>query len=108
MLMHRQAPIALGALVACAAAASASLLLRQQILHFSSGQHADGGALSPQLAIPQVRELRPGPAPLTHSRQARLTVTRTGAASAAPALGAGGALRLAAPFALPAASGMAP
>ncbi|MCW2984474.1 MAG: hypothetical protein JWR63_2044, partial [Conexibacter sp.] len=52
MLMHRQAPIAIGALAACAVVASGAVLLREQILSFSSWPAARDGARAPQIAIP--------------------------------------------------------
>ena len=44
MLMQRQAPVALSVLAACAVMASGSVLLRQQILHFSSWSPGSGAA----------------------------------------------------------------
>jgi hypothetical protein len=52
MLMQRQAPIAIGALAACAVIASGSILLREQILSFSSWPDARDGARGPEIAIP--------------------------------------------------------
>jgi hypothetical protein len=55
--MHRQAPIAFGVLASCAVIASGSILLREQILSFSSWPEAGGGGNAPEIAIPNVRPL---------------------------------------------------
>jgi hypothetical protein len=55
VLMHRQAPIAFGVLASCAVIASGSILLREQILSFSSWPEANGGGATPEIAIPNVR-----------------------------------------------------
>lgn len=52
MLMQRQAPIAIGALAACAVIASGSILLREQILSFSSWPDARESGRGPEIAIP--------------------------------------------------------
>jgi hypothetical protein len=57
--MHRQTPLAFGVLAACAVIASGSILLREQILSFSSWPEAGGGGSAPEIAIPNV-----GPLPL--------------------------------------------
>ncbi len=54
MLMHRQAPIAFGVLASCAVIASGSILLREQILSFSSWPESGGGGAAPEIAIPNV------------------------------------------------------
>jgi hypothetical protein len=55
MLMHRQAPVAIGALAACAVIASGSVLLREQILSFSSWPNAGDAGRAPEIAIPSGR-----------------------------------------------------
>ncbi|HWI72603.1 MAG TPA: hypothetical protein VNT55_11655, partial [Baekduia sp.] len=50
--MQRQAPLAIGALAACAVVASGSILLREQILSFSAWPDAREGGRGPQIAIP--------------------------------------------------------
>ena len=57
VLMHRQAPVAFGVLASCAVIASGSILLREQILSFSSWPEAGGGGDAPEIAIPNVRPL---------------------------------------------------
>jgi hypothetical protein len=57
VLMHRQMPIAFGVLAACAVIASGSILLREQILSFSSWPEAGGGGIAPEIAIPNVGPL---------------------------------------------------
>jgi hypothetical protein len=58
--MHRQTPVAFGVLAACAVIASGAVLLREQILSFSSWPEAGGGGSAPEIAIPQVRSLAAG------------------------------------------------
>jgi hypothetical protein len=91
VLMHRQAPVAFGVLASCAVIASGSILLREQILSFSSWPEVGGGAgNAPEIAIPNGRPLalrdagavRPGEA----TRPARTVVARAGVLG----LGAGG------------------
>ena len=72
MLMHRQAPIAFGVLASCAVIASGSILLREQILSFSSWPEASGGGSTPEIAIPNVRPLA-----LHDGGSARLAETTT-------------------------------
>ena len=55
--MHRQAPLAFGVLASCAVIASGSILLREQILSFSSWPEASRDGDAPQIAIPNVRPL---------------------------------------------------
>jgi hypothetical protein len=55
--MHRQAPIAFGVLASCAVIASGSILLREQILSFSSWPEAGSDGNAPEIAIPNVRPL---------------------------------------------------
>lgn len=57
MLMHRQAPVAFGVLASCAVIASGSILLREQILSFSSWPEANAGGDAPEIAIPHGRPL---------------------------------------------------
>lgn len=71
MLMHRQAPVALSALAACAVLASGSLLLREQILDFSTWPQARDGLPAPQLTIPHVRSVAPRAVPATRQGEAR-------------------------------------
>src|SRR3954453_6199222 len=98
MLMHRQAPIAIGALAACAVIASGSVLLREQILSFSSWPDAGGGGHTPEIAIPDVRPvLMPGSAALSSAAQITPRVRTSAARAALLGLGAGGGS-----FALPA------
>src|ERR1700712_1318845 len=59
MLMHRQAPIAVGALGACAVIATGAVLLRQQILTFASWPGAREEQQVADLAIPHARPLVP-------------------------------------------------
>ena len=53
MLMHRQAPLAVGALAACAVIATGAVLLREQILTFASWPDArearQGAEAGPQI-----------------------------------------------------------
>jgi hypothetical protein len=55
VLMHRQAPVAFGVLASCAVIASGSILLREQILSFSSWPEANRSGAAPEIAIPNVR-----------------------------------------------------
>jgi hypothetical protein len=55
MLMHRQAPVAFGVLASCAVIASGSILLREQILSFSSWPETARSGDAPEIAIPNVR-----------------------------------------------------
>jgi hypothetical protein len=57
VLMHRQAPVAFGVLASCAVIASGSILLREQILSFTSWPEAAGSGDAPEIAIPNVRPL---------------------------------------------------
>jgi hypothetical protein len=57
VLMHRQAPVAFGVLASCAVIASGSILLREQILSFSSWPEANRSGEAPEIAIPNVRPL---------------------------------------------------
>jgi hypothetical protein len=91
VLMHRQAPLAFGVLASCAVIASGSILLREQILSFSSWPEAVGGGSAPEIAIPPARPLALGDAGAVRLGE----VTRRFRAQAAPAgmlggLGAGG------------------
>src|SRR3954469_15462787 len=53
--MPRQAPLAVGALAACAVIATGAILLRDQILEFSAWPDAREGRRAPDIVIPHVR-----------------------------------------------------
>ena len=82
--MHRQAPLALGALAACAVLATGGLLLRGDILSFSAWPETRDPRPAPQIAIPGDQSRRPLVA------REGLTTAGTGAdRTSAPLLGAG-------------------
>ncbi|MCW3002814.1 MAG: hypothetical protein JWQ20_2112, partial [Conexibacter sp.] len=100
MLMHRQAPIALSALAACAVMASGAVLLRQQILDFSSLSQVRDSVEAPQLAIPHERATEPRAAPAAPGHAPRHHPAPTGAAATAvviDALAIAGRVTLAVP-----------
>ena len=86
--MHRQAPLAFGVLASCAVIASGSILLREQILSFSSWPEIGGGVNAPEIAIPNTRPLAMRDAGVV--AQARRRVRKDAAPAALLGLGAGG------------------
>src|SRR4051812_31664581 len=88
--MHRQAPIAFGVLASCAVIASGSILLREQILSFSSWPEAGGGGNAPEIAIPNIRPLAMGNAAAGMPGRTTPRVRTDAARAGLLGLGAGG------------------
>jgi hypothetical protein len=96
VLMHRQAPLAFGVLASCAVIASGSILLREQILSFSSWPEIGGGGSAPEIAIPNTRPLAVGDAGAVEAAPRR--VRKNAAPAGLLGLGAsGGTFTLLAP-----------
>ena len=90
MLMHRQTPLAFGVLASCAVIASGSILLREQILSFSSWPEASRGGDAPEIAIPNVRPLAPHAAGTARPGEATPRVVTDAARAGLLGLGVGG------------------
>jgi hypothetical protein len=89
--MHRQAPVAFGVLASCAVIASGSILLREQILSFSSWPEAGGGGgYAPEIAIPNTRPLALRDAGAVRVGKATRRVRTDAAPAGLVGLGAGG------------------
>jgi hypothetical protein len=88
--MHRQAPVAFGVLASCAVIASGSILLREQILSFSSWPEATAGGDASEIAIPHVRPLALRDAGASGQGETAPRVRSTTARAALLGLGAGG------------------
>jgi hypothetical protein len=91
MLMHRQAPIAFGVLASCAVIASGTILLREQILSFSSWpESGGGGGTAPEIAIPNVHPLALRGAGVVTARETTPHVRTDAVRTGLPGLGVGG------------------
>src|SRR5215218_666333 len=95
--MHRQAPVAFGVLASCAVIASGSILLREQILSFSSWPETARSGHAPEIAIPNVGPVAvrdagaatPGkPTPRVRTTTARAGLLGLGASGGSFTLGA--------------------